>query len=279
MISPNQYAWRRGSAATGTIVAQVFLAVLLAAATARAGEPDTSMIDIDGADASPSPDRADGEPERAPEPERESAPEPEPEPGAVEAANEAPQPVDLESGRPPPVEAPSEPDTTKDWRRSGHPSFGFYITQGVGWGQWQYKSTTVSTLGYYLDGGLGVQGKVLGGYFSAAGLLGGKVHDGAVTANYGRIAGLLRVSARRVFNLMFGIGYSFSELSEAVSTDPYFHDAGLAVPLKMSFDLPLKRFWAVGLGVSYDFNFMTTELVDSDYFVHIVALQLSVARW
>jgi hypothetical protein len=104
----------------------------------------------------------------------------------------------------------------------------------------------VSTLGYYLDGGLGVQGKVLGGYFSAAGLLGGKVHDGAVTANYGRIAGLLRVSARRVFNLMFGIGYSFSELSEAVSTDPYFHDAGLAVPLKMSFDLPLKRFWAVG---------------------------------
>jgi hypothetical protein len=36
------------------------------------------MIDIDGADPSPPPDRADGESGRAPEPERESAPDPEP---------------------------------------------------------------------------------------------------------------------------------------------------------------------------------------------------------
>lgn len=225
-----------------------------------------------------------------------TGPAPAPGPAVVPAPAAAPAPVAATPATPAPAAAtpapaPAEPEATpadpaaqeelspaeqrrKERReKREHAILGALTMQGVTYTHWRGDGVKAGGASYAMDFGLGANlSPKLGVYAVAGGLLGAKIGDEHIKANYGHVLGLLALGGKYYYSTL-GAGVAFNRLRFADDTRQ--KDRGLAIPFKLVGKIPLPKHLYIGLGLTYELGMVR----GFSRFVNAIGGQLVFGRW
>jgi hypothetical protein len=161
-----------------------------------------------------------------------------------------------------PAETPAEPEEPLDPKEARkqkrkerrenreHALIGAMTAHGASYAHWRGDGVNAGHAAYAMDWGIGVNpSPKFGMYALGGGLLGAKIDDKSIRANYGRLAFMFAFGGKWYFT-MFGAGVGFSRLR--FPTDELQKDVGLALPIKIFGKVPLPKKLYLGIGLSYD---------------------------
>jgi hypothetical protein len=170
-------------------------------------------------------------------------------------AEEAPQ---FPTTAPTEEEADPESDDPEDERKRKrderrakrqHALLGAYTAQGASYAHWRGDGINAGHAAYAMDFAVGVNPTPgFGMYLLGGGLLGTRIDNKTVNANYGRIAFTFAFGGKYYFST-FGAGVGFSRLALTTETQK---DIGLSLPMKIFGKIPLPKKLYIGIGLAYD---------------------------
>ena len=146
---------------------------------------------------------------------------------------------------------PSRADKRKERRDNrSHALLGMFSAHGAAYAHWRGEGVRAGHAAYAMDWGLGFNATpAFGMYAVAGGLLGARIDDKQIRANYGHVAFMFAFGGK-YYHSMFGAGAAFSRLrSDELGLQK---DAGLALPLKIFGKIPLPHKLYLGIGLSYE---------------------------
>jgi len=187
-----------------------------------------------------------------------------PDPAPSATASEDAKPGDAK-----PVDA--KPDDSKKKKRE-HALVGAFSAHGAGYANWRGQGVSAGHAAYLMDWGIGVNPtKGFGMYAMAGGVLGARIDDKTIRANYGHF-NLMFAFGGKYYHSMFGAGVGLSRLKMPAETQK---DVGLSLPFKIFGKLPLPHKLYIGLGLSYELALVRNW----HRFVNVIGAQLVVGRW
>jgi hypothetical protein len=131
-----------------------------------------------------------------------------------------------------------------------HALLGMFTAHGAAYAHWRGDGIQAGHAAYSMDWGLGFNAtESFGMYAVAGGLLGARIDDKSVRANYGRVAFMFAFGGK-YYHSMFGAGAGFSRLR--FEDGELQKDVGLALPLKIFGKIPLPHKLYLGIGLSYE---------------------------
>ena len=124
-----------------------------------------------------------------------------------------------------------------------------------------------------MDWGVGLNlSPTFGMYAIAGGLLGAKIDNDRIKANYGHVAALFAFGGKYYFSTV-GAGVAFSRLR--FEDDTLHKDTGLALPFKLVGRIPLPKKLYIGLGLTYELAMVR----GFSRFINGIGGQITVGRW
>ncbi len=190
-------------------------------------------------------------------------PAPAPEPTASEAE---PKPGDAA-----PDDAKKD-DAKKDKPKREHALLGAFSAHGAAYANWRGQGVSSGHAAYLMDWGIGINPTPgFGMYAMAGGVLGARIDDKQIRANYGHFD-LMFAFGGKYYHSMFGAGLGLSRLKTPTETQK---DIGLSLPFKIFGKIPLPHHLYIGLGLSYELALVR----DWHRFVNVIGGQLVVGRW
>ncbi|MCX4243546.1 hypothetical protein [Paraliomyxa miuraensis] len=253
------------------------------------------VVQESGTGAAPAPAPAPA-PASAPAPAVAPAPAPSPAPAATPATtNPAPAPAAPAPAATPATDpattAPATTDSTttaepeltpaqqrrKERReKREHAILGAFTMQGATYTHWRDKGDTGVNAGhasYAMDFGLGANlSPGFGMYAVAGGLLGAKIDDATIKANYGHLAVLFAFGGKYYYSTV-GAGVAFSRLR--FPDDTLAKDKGLSLPMKLVGKIPLPKKLYLGLGLTYELGMVA----GFSRFINGIGGQIVFGRW
>jgi len=156
-------------------------------------------------------------------------------------------------------EEPSPGEKRRKERRENreHALLGAFTMQGATYTHWRGDGIKAGGASYAMDFGLGANlSPNFGLYAMVGGLLGAKIQDDRINANYGHAAVVFAFS-RKYFMSTIGAGLAWSRLrateGSLVGDGITLHrDRGLALPVRLVGKIPLPHKLYIGLGLTYE---------------------------
>lgn len=153
-----------------------------------------------------------------------------------------------------------------------HALLGTFSAHGAAYAHWRGDGIAAGHAAYAMDWGLGFNAtERFGMYAVAGGLLGARIDDKQVRANYGHVAFMFAFGGK-YYHSMFGAGAAFSRLR---FEDELQKDVGLSLPLKIFGKIPLPHRIYIGIGLSYELGLVR----NFGRAVNGIGGQLVVGRW
>ena len=154
-----------------------------------------------------------------------------------------------------------------------HAILGAFAMQGATYSYWRGDGVNAGHASYAMDFGVGGNfSPKFGMYAMAGGLLGAKIDNKTIKANYGHVAALFVFGGKHYYSTV-GAGVAFSRLR--FGDDTLQKDRGLAMPFKLIGKIPLPKKLYIGLGLTYEF----AALRGFSRFVNAIGGQLVIGRW
>jgi hypothetical protein len=151
---------------------------------------------------------------------------------------------------------------------------GTFSAHGVAYAHWRGDGVQAGHAAYAMDWGVGFNAtESFGMYAMAGGLLGARIDDKQIRANYGHVAFMFAFARGKYFQTMFGAGAAFNRLRFA--DDTLQKDVGLAVPMKMMGKIPLPHKIYLGIGLSYELGLVR----NFGRVVNGIGGQIVIGRW
>lgn len=179
-----------------------------------------------------------------------------------------------------PAAAPAEEELSpREQRRKErrekreHAILGAFTMQGATYTHWRGSGVNAGHASYAMDFGVGANlSPGFGMYAVAGGLLGAKIDDKQINANYGHVAALFAFGGKHYFSTV-GAGVAFSRLRFA--DDRLEKETGLAIPFKLVGKIPLPKKLYIGLGLTYEF----AAVGGFTRFINGIGGQIVFGRW
>lgn len=184
------------------------------------------------------------------------------------AAKAEKNPADAKPPEPPP------PDEKKDEKKSKreHALLGAFTAHGGAYANWRGDGVRGGGGAYLMDWGIGINATPgFGMYAMAGGVLGARIDDKTIRANYGHLD-LLFAFGGKYYHSMFGAGLGMSRLKLPAGVQK---DLGLSLPFRMFGKLPLPHHLYLGIGISYELALVR----DWKRFVNVIGGQIILGRW
>jgi hypothetical protein len=208
--------------------------------------------------------KADATEVRVAEPETPQTPEPSPkqDPDAVEPAQDAPSD---------PKDARAQKRKERREKRE-HALLGAFTAHGAAYAHWRGAGVNAGHAAYAMDWGIGVNpAKSFGMYAMGGGLLGARIDDKSIRANYGHLAFMFAFGGKW-YASMLGAGVAFNRLKMETETQK---DIGLSIPAKLFGKIPLPKKLYIGIGLSYELGVVRGW----SRFVNGIGGQIVFGRW
>jgi hypothetical protein len=171
-----------------------------------------------------------------------------------------------------------EGETARDRRRErrenrSHALLGTFSAHGAAYAHWRGDGIQAGHAAYAMDWGVGFNAtEGFGMYAMAGGLLGARIDDKQVRANYGHVAFMFAFGGK-YYHSMFGAGAAFNRLR--FPDDELQKDVGLALPLKIFGKIPLPHKIYLGIGLSYELGLVR----NFGRAVNGIGGQIVIGRW
>ncbi|MEM7151344.1 MAG: hypothetical protein AAF799_00810 [Myxococcota bacterium] len=197
--------------------------------------------------------------------------DPQPSPAAAEAEPEAEPEEELTPGQ----------QRRKERRENReHALLGLLAMHGATYSHWRDSGDGTDAYAvnsghasYAMDWGVGVNlSPTFGMYAIAGGLLGAKIDNDRIKANYGHVAALFAFGGKYYFSTV-GAGVGFSRLR--FEDDTLHKDTGLALPFKLVGKIPLPKKLYLGIGLTYELAMVR----GFSRFINAIGGQITVGRW
>lgn len=193
-------------------------------------------------------------------------PAPAPAPAAETKADK--NPADAKPPETPPADEKKEEKKSK----REHALLGAFTAQGGAYANWRGDGVRGGGGAYLMDWGIGINATPgFGMYAMAGGVLGARIDDKTIRANYGHLDFLFAFGGK-YYHSMFGAGLGMSRLKLPAGVQK---DLGLSLPFKMFGKLPLPHHLYLGIGISYELALVR----DWKRFVNVIGGQIILGRW
>lgn len=157
-------------------------------------------------------------------------------------------------------------------RAREHALLGTFTAHGAAYAHWRGDGISAGHAAYTMDWGIGINPTPrFGMYAVGGGLLGARIDDKQVRANYGHLAFMFAFGGKYYFST-FGAGAAFSRLAFENETQK---DIGLALPAKIFGKIPLPKKLYIGIGLSYELGLVR----EFHRVVNGVGGQIVFGRW
>jgi hypothetical protein len=178
----------------------------------------------------------------------------------------------------PAEDAPTDPKEARAQKRKErrekreHALLGAFTAHGAAYAHWRGAGVNAGHAAYAMDWGIGVNpGKNFGMYAMGGGLLGARIDDKTIRANYGHLAFMFAFGGKYYFS-MLGAGVAFNRLKMETETQK---DVGLSIPGKIFGKIPLPKKLYIGIGLSYELGLVR----GFNRFVNGIGGQIVFGRW
>ncbi len=162
-------------------------------------------------------------------------------------------------------------------KQRGFAILGAWTAQGATYTHWRGDGIDDGHASYAMDFAVGAnltQG--FGMYVVGGGLLGTRLEDARVNANYGRLAFLFLLGGKYYFSTLgAGVGFSRLKWKDPVPFDDLQKDVGLAIPFKIVGKIPLPKNLYIGIGLTYEF----AAVRKFSRFINGIGGQIVLGRW
>lgn len=185
------------------------------------------------------------------------------------------------SGAEPESGADTEPTDPEDARaqkrkerreKREHALLGAFTAHGAAYAHWRGAGVNAGHAAYLMDWGVGVNlAKSFGMYAMGGGVLGARIDDKTIRANYGHLAFMFAFGGKYYFS-MLGAGVAFNRLKMETETQK---DIGLSIPGKIFGKIPLPKKLYIGIGLSYELGLVR----GFGRFVNAIGGQIVFGRW
>jgi hypothetical protein len=173
-----------------------------------------------------------------------------------------------------------EPGDKAGKKKRDHALLGAFMAHGAAYTHWRGRGVSAGHAAYAMDLGVGINPTPgFGMYAMGGGLLGAKIENKTIKANYGHIAFMFAFGGKYYFS-MIGAGVAFNRLAFPGDTQTQTpaetqKDIGLALPMKLFGRLPLPHDLYLGIGLSYELGIVR----DFNRFVNGIGGQIVFGRW
>jgi hypothetical protein len=178
----------------------------------------------------------------------------------------------------PPVVEDDDGDKKKDEKKDDkkkkreHALLGAFTAHGAAYMHQRGDGVSAGHAAYAMDWGIGINPTPgFGMYAMGGGLLGAKIDNKSIKANYGHLAFMFAFGGKYYFS-MLGAGVAFNRLAFDNETQK---DIGLALPMKLFGRLPLPKNLYIGIGLSYELGLVR----DWNRVVNGIGGQIVFGRW
>ncbi|MCA9711688.1 MAG: hypothetical protein KDK70_37985, partial [Myxococcales bacterium] len=170
-------------------------------------------------------------------------------------------------------ETPAQKRRRERREKREHALLGAFTMQGATYTHWRGDGVQAGHASYAMDFGLGINPSPgFGMYALAGGLLGAKIQDKQIKANYGHVAFVFAFSRKYFFSTV-GAGGAFSRLRFSDGT--LQKDRGLAIPTRLMGKIPLPHKLYLGLGITYELGLVR----GFSRAINGIGGQIVVGRW